>query len=168
LPGQCFFTMSEPLKFDLSTIFPKEEKRPERIPLPSFGGERPRILVADDDPVFRFTLFDVLTRAGFEVVVAETGTEAIAELRRANHSPVAILGWKMQGMDGLEICERMKDAAKAAYLILSDDHAGSHDIATGLEAGADHVWKKSIPAEELVAQVKAGLRIALRLQSAVH
>lgn len=158
--------MSEPLKFDLTKVFPKEEKRPERIPRASLGGDRPRILVADDDPVFRFTLFDVLTRAGYEVVVAETGTEAIAELRKANNSPVAILASKMPGMHGMEICERMKDAAKDAYLILSHEYATSQDIIAGLEAGADHVMKKTIPEEELLAQVKAGLRIALRLKSA--
>jgi len=158
--------MPEPLKFDLTKVFPKEEKRPERIPRPSLGGERPRILVADDDPVFRFTLFDVLSRAGYEVVVAETGTEAIAELRKANHPPVAILGCKMQGMPGMEICNRMKEAAKDAYLILSHEQATSSDIIAGLEAGADHVTKKSVPMEELVAQVKAGLRIALRLKTA--
>jgi len=157
--------MSEPLKFDLTKVFPTEEKRPERIPRPSMGGDRPRILVADDDPVFRFTLFDVLSRAGYEVVVAETGTEAIAELRKAENPPVAILGYEMQGMRGMEICDRMKDAAKSAYLILSHEQATSHDIITGLEAGADHVMKKSVPVEELVAQVKAGLRIALRLKS---
>lgn len=158
--------MSEPLKFDLTKVFPKEEKRPERIPRPSSGGDRPRILVADDDPVFRFTLFDVLSRAGYEVVVAETGTEAIAELRKAENPPVAILGWKMQGIQGLEICERMRDAAKDAYLILSHEHPASPEIVAGLEAGADHVMKKSVPTEELVAQVKAGLRIARRLQNA--
>jgi len=158
--------MAEPLKFDMAKVFPTEEKRPERIPRPSLGGDRPRILVADDDPVFRFTLFDVLTRAGYEVVVAETGTEAIAELRKAENPPVAILGWKMQGIQGLEICERMRDAAKDAYLILSHEQPASGEIVEGLEAGADHVMKKSVPTEELVAQVKAGLRIARRLQDA--
>jgi DNA-binding response OmpR family regulator len=156
--------MSEPLKFDISKVFPSEAKRPERIPLPTYGGDRPRVLVADDDPVFRLMLFDVLSRGGLEPVVAETGAEAIAELRKGDHPPVAILGWTLSGMPGLEICQRMSDAAKDAYLILSHEKPASREIVAGLESGADHVLAKSIPVQELLAQVKVGLRIAARLQ----
>ena len=159
-----YLPVSEPLKFDLSKVFPGEAKRPERIPRPSYGGDRIRVLIADEDPVFRLTLFDVLSRAGYEVVVGETGVEAIAELRKADHPLLAILGWKMEGMGGAEICKRMRDAEKDAYLILSHAGPATPEIVSGLEAGADHVLAKSIPPEELLAQVKAGVRIALRLQ----
>lgn len=148
----------------MSGIFPAEAKRSERLPLPTYGGDRPRVLVADDDPVFRLMLFDVLARAGFEVLVAETGTEAIAELRKADHAPVAILGWSLAGMAGLEICRRMLDASKEVYLILSHDGPSSQQIVTGLDSGADQVLAKSTPVQELAAHVRVGQRIVARIQ----
>jgi DNA-binding response OmpR family regulator len=159
------FCVSEPLKFDMTGIFPAEARRPERLPLPTYGGDRPRVLVADDDPVFRLMLFDVLARAGFEVAVAETGREAIAELRKVDHPPVAILGWSLAGMSGLEICQRMLEAAKEVYLILCHENPASEQIVTGLDGGADLVVGKSVPVQELAAHVRAGLRIAARLHS---
>jgi DNA-binding response OmpR family regulator len=159
------FCVPEPLKFDMSGIFPAEAKRVERLPLPTYGGDRPRVLVADDDPVFRLMIFDVLTRAGFEVVIAETGTEAITELRKADHVPVAILGWNLAGMSGVEICHRMLDAAKEVYLILSHENPSSVDIVNGLDGGADQVLAKSAPVQELAAHVRVGLRIAARIQN---
>ena len=157
--------MSEDLKFDISGIFPAEAKRPDRIPLPSYGGDRPRVLAADEDPVFRLMLFDMLARAGYEAVVAETGTEAIAELRKVDQPPVAILGWNLSGMAGLEICRRMQDAGKEVYLILNHENPTSPEIVSGLNSGAHCVLAKSIPVQELVAHVKVGLRIAARLQA---
>lgn len=158
------FRVSE-LKFDISGIFPAEAKRTERLPLPTYGGDRLRVLVADDDPVFRLMLFDVLVRAGFEVAVAETGTEAIAELRKADHPPVAILGWNLAGMPGLEICRRMLDAAKGVYLVLIHENPSSQDIVKGLDSGADVVLAKSVPVQELAAHVRVGVRIVARIQS---
>jgi DNA-binding response OmpR family regulator len=100
--------------------------------------------------------------AGYEPVVAVTGTDAITELRRADHPPVAILDCDIPGMLATEICERMRDAGKDVYLILIREKPTSHEIVSGLESGADLYLSHSIPPEELIAHVKVGVRIISR------
>jgi len=152
------------LKFDVSKVFPAQEPKRPRITLPS-SGDKPRILLADTDPVYALTLFHTLAQAGYEVVVVENGTDAVTELRKVDHPAVAILQSKMPGMDGSEICERMRDAEKDVYLILGGDASESADIVSGLESGAHQYLRKSIPPEELLAHVKVGLRIISRLKA---
>ncbi len=144
---------------DLAKVFPIAETKPKPIQMQSSGGSKPRILIGDDDPVYTLTLFHFLAQAGYELVVAENGTDAITELRKADHPLVAILDWRMPGMDGVEICERMRDADKDVYLIVGSEQPTTSEIVAGLESGADLYVPKSIPPDELLAQVKVGLRI---------
>lgn len=126
------------------------------------------MLIADEDPVRRLMLYDLLSRAGFAVVVCESGMEAIRELRPLDHPPLAILSENLRGMGGREICERMRDAAKEVYLILNCERVTSDILAAGLDAGADHVSAASAPEVELLAYVKAGLRAVVRRQVATQ
>lgn len=150
---------------DLAKVFPSAKGTPKPIQMPSSGGGKPRVLLGEDDPVETLTLFQTLAEAGFEVVMATNGTDAIAELRKADHPPVAILERQLPGMSGLEICERMRDAGKHVYLILLGRAPASAEIITGLESGADLYLPKSIPPAELAAHVKVGLRIIGRQQA---
>jgi DNA-binding response OmpR family regulator len=154
-------TMSPPeLHFpDVSKVFPGPSVKPSSIPLPPSTGEKTRVLIADEDPVHRLTLFHFLTEAGYEVVITENGAEAIAELRKAIHPPVAILDSRLPGMSGPEICKRMRSVEKLVYLILSSDKTAKEEAAAALEAGADSYLPKPIVREELLALVKSGLRI---------
>jgi len=152
--------MSNAIPFsDLAKVFPSAKGAPKPIQMESSGGGKPRILLGEDDPVETLTLFQTLAEAGFEVVMATNGTDAIAELRKADHPPVALLKSRLPGMSGLEICERMRDAGKHVYLILLASVPASAEIIAGLEMGADLYLPTSIPAGELVAHVKVGLRI---------
>ena len=153
--------MSPPeLQFpDKSKVFPGPVTKPSSIPLPPSTGEKTRILIADEDPVGRLTLFQFLTEAGYEVVISENGHEAVAELRKPNHPSVAILDLMLPGMSGAEICKRMRSVEKLVYLILSSDRTGKQEAAAALEAGADSYLPRPIVREELVALVKSGLRI---------
>jgi DNA-binding response OmpR family regulator len=144
---------------DKLKIFPGSAPKPLSIPLPPSTGEKTRILIADENPVYRLTLFQFLTEAGYEVVIAESGHEAIAELRKAIHPPVAILDWTLPEMSGAEICKRMRSVEKLVYLILSSDKTGKEEAVAALEAGADSYLARPIVREELVALVKSGLRI---------
>jgi DNA-binding response OmpR family regulator len=144
---------------DMSKVFPGRTAKPTSIPLPPSTGEKPRILIADENPVHRLTLFQFLTEAGYELVIAENGTEAIAEMRKPNHPPVAILDSMLPGMSGSEICKRMRSVEKLVYLILSSDKTGKQEAATALETGADSFLPRPIVREELLALVKSGLRI---------
>jgi DNA-binding response OmpR family regulator len=144
---------------DKSKVFPGPTAKPLSIPLPPSSGEKTRVLVADEDPVNRLTLFQFLTEAGYEVLITESGHDAIAELRKTNHPPVAILDLTLPGMSGAEICKRMRSVEKLVYLILSSDKTGKEEAAAALESGADSYLARPIVREELVALVKSGLRI---------
>lgn len=150
---------------DVSKIFPQSEQRKIRpLQVPN-SGDRPRVLLAEEDPVNSLTLFHFLSQAGYEVVVAVTGSDAITELRKADHPSVAVLRAELPEMTGAEICKRMRDADKNVYLILYSEHSTSANIVAALEAGADLYLSKSVPAEELLAHVKVGVRIIGRQQT---
>jgi len=159
--------MPNELKFDFSKVFPAEPPKAPRVPLPSFGGDRPRVLIADEDPVRRLMFFDLLTRTGNEVVVCENGREAIQALRQTDHPRLAILHWTLSGMSGLEICGRMREANKDVFLILTSDGVpATQQIVTGLNAGADVVLAHGADAVLWEAQVKAGLRVMETVRAA--
>src|SRR5205814_3874440 len=98
----------ESIKFpDVSKIFPQAEQQKIKPLQMQTSGDRPRVLLADDDPIHSLAVFQALAQAGYEVVLAVTGTDAISELRKAEHPPVAILRSMLPGMSGIQICERM-------------------------------------------------------------
>lgn len=136
---------------------PDGKSRP--VPLPTHGAEKVRILVAEDNPICRKVLTRALTHAGYDVIGAANGAEAIAELRKPDHPSIAILDWEMPGMDGVEICRRMRDAAKVIYLIIASSHDSMNEIIEGLDAGADDYLTKPVVTDELLAHIKVGLRV---------
>jgi DNA-binding response OmpR family regulator len=158
--------MSGELKFpDLAKIFPQEKKlKPLQV---GGSGDRPRVLLAEDDPVHSLTVFHSLAQAGYDVVVAVSGADAITELRKPDHPPVAVIHASLPEMDGLEISSRMRDADKDVYIILYSDQPTTERLVSGLESGADIYLPKAAAPELLVAQVKVGLRRAARAQAVV-
>jgi phosphoserine phosphatase RsbU/P len=125
------------------------------------------ILVADDDPDWRELLEHLLTGWGYDVVPVSDGQTAWAILNSAEPPSVAILDWVMPGLDGIEICARLRSRATAlaTYLILLTAKADKDDIVNGLHAGADDFLVKPFDVEELRARLKAGLRIIALQQS---
>jgi len=148
---------------DHSKVFPGAEPRKivPRDVIPS--GDRPCILMAVEDPVRSLTLFHFLSQAGYQVVVTETGQDAIRHLRKADHPAVAILDAALSGMSGSEICTRMSDAGKNVYLILMSEHTGTKEMIAALQSGADACLTNSAAPELLLAYVKVGLRTTARL-----
>ena len=140
---------------EFAKIFPKTSEKPVSIPLPSSNGAKTRILVAEADPVARLLLFQFLAQGGYEIVMAETGDDAIAELRKANPPPIAILESGLSGMTADEICRRMRSADKLVYLILLGEGLSVTDC---LEAGANSYLRKPIVETELLGHIKLGLR----------
>lgn len=150
---------------DVSKIFPQSEQNKIKPLQVASSGDRPRVLLAEDDPVHSLTLFHFLSQAGYDVVVAVTGPDAITELRKAGHPAVAVLRAELPGMNGAEICQRMSEAGKNVYLILYSEQPTSEAIVKALEGGADMFVAKSIPSKEMLAHVKVGLRIIAREQA---
>jgi len=68
----------------------------------------PRILIAEDDPVSRRLLHAFLVKWNYEVEAASDGLEALRRLEADNAPPLAILDWMMPGMEGPEICRRVR------------------------------------------------------------
>ena len=120
--------------------------------------DRPRILVVDDLPQNVRLLEAVLVPRGYEVMTAASGEEA---LERLQHGPdLILLDVQMPGLDGYEVCRRVRADPQTAYLPIvmitsSDDEARVN----GLEAGADDFVTKPFDQQELLARVRSLVRI---------
>jgi two-component system response regulator MprA len=116
-----------------------------------------RLLVVDDDPSVREALALVLDLNGFDVATAADGREAIRTL--ALDSPDAvILDVLMPGLDGLEVCRRMRAVGNRTPVLMLTARAEVSDRVAGLEAGADDYLSKPFAREELIARLRALLR----------
>lgn len=124
-----------------------------------------RILIAEDDPVSRRILDSFLKKWGYQVEVCEDGKAAWNILQQEDAPHFAILDWMMPGMDGVEICRKVRERRQQphTYIILLTAKGRKEDIVEGLETGADDYLTKPFDAQELKARVRAGLRI-LELQ----
>jgi sigma-B regulation protein RsbU (phosphoserine phosphatase) len=120
-----------------------------------------RILIAEDDPVSRRVLEAMLAHWGYEVIVTSDGAEAWEILQRPDAPPLAILDWLMPGMDGIEVCQRVRQTSTPTptYIILLTVKTGKEGIVTGLEAGADDYITKPFDHEELHARLLVGVRV---------
>jgi sigma-B regulation protein RsbU (phosphoserine phosphatase) len=124
-----------------------------------------RILIAEDDPVGRRLLEVTLRHWGYDVVVTEDGDQAHAALQAPGAPDVAILDWMMPGLDGAEVCRRLRAEAAgevraAPYLILLTARGESADRIAGLEAGADDYICKPFDSDELRARLRVAERVA--------
>ena len=120
-----------------------------------------RILVADDDRATALRLQRTLERWGFDVVVAHHGDEAWTVLQEDASISLAVLDWMMPGLDGPELCRRIRhDSARAhMYVILLTSRESPADLVAGLDAGADDYLVKLCESEELRARVHVGRRV---------
>jgi two-component system, OmpR family, response regulator MprA len=115
-----------------------------------------RILVVDDDPLLAAALRRPLAYEGFEVEVASSGEEALTSVRE--HGPdLVILDVLLPGIDGLEVCRRLRQASEVPVLMLTARSEVPERVA-GFEAGADDYLGKPFAFEELLMRVKALLR----------
>jgi two-component system, cell cycle response regulator len=119
-----------------------------------------RVLIAEDDLVSRSLLERVLVKWGFEVAVTRDGEEAWQALQQDDAPPLAVLDWMMPGLDGPEVCRRVRglDAPNPPYLILLTARDSKSDIVAGLEAGANDYLGKPFDKDELHARLEVGRR----------
>ncbi len=119
-----------------------------------------RLLVAEDDEPTRMLLVTVLSKAGYDVLEAEDGREALALIRE--HKPDLVISDRtMPQMDGDELCQVVKGDRSLGpiFFIMLSAKASTGDKVTGLDKGADGYLVKPIDRMELVAHVNAGMRI---------
>ena len=138
-------------------------RQPERGPAPQLSfrfacQHRPmRLLVVDDDPSVREALELVLDLNGFGVSTAADGGEAIRTLA-VDRPDAVILDVLMPGLDGLEVCRRMRAIGDRTPVLMLTARAEVSERVAGLEAGADDYLVKPFASEELVARLRALLR----------
>jgi DNA-binding response OmpR family regulator len=129
---------------------------------PKMRGEKPmKILIAEDDPSFRRLLEEKLATWGYDVVVAENGNTALQILQSGDAPRLAMLDWMMSGMDGVEVCRKVREKTDEpyTYLILLTSQQSDEDIVTGMEAGADDYITKPFKHNDLRLRLRAGRRI---------
>jgi PAS domain S-box-containing protein len=120
----------------------------------------PRLLLnVDDNEVGRYSKTRILRHAGFDVIEAETGQKAI-DLVHERHPDLVLLDVKLPDISGLEVCRILKrDYPKLFVLQISASRVTEGDRVRGLDGGADSYLTQPIAPTELVASVRAMLRI---------
>lgn len=120
-----------------------------------------KILVADDDPVNRHLLKILLSKWGYDVSVAIDGEEAWRELQDPAHPRIAILDWMMPGMDGVQVCGKIRaDKTRApTYVLLLTAKQATEDANGRFESVADDYLPKPYAAHELKARLRSAKRI---------
>src|SRR5579872_169577 len=128
-----------------------------------------KILIADDDSLFRRLLYKALEPEG-DVTVVHNGMAAWGAMQKMQGPALAILDWVMPGMTGPEICREARANAKTAgiYLILVTSRSSAADIQAGMRSGADDYVTKPFVQEELRVRVRLGQTIVRLRQMVVN
>jgi two-component system, NtrC family, sensor kinase len=118
------------------------------------------ILIADDDPITRKILANMIVTTGHEAIFAENGIEAW-NILTTKKTRILITDWMMPELDGPDLCRKIRatEWPYYIYIILLTAKDQKSDAIKGLEAGADDYVIKPVHFEELVARIRSGQRI---------
>ena len=116
-----------------------------------------KVLVLEDESSIRFIVIN-LRRAGYEVIEAETGEEALEKLKEHADVRVALLDIMLPGIDGFEVCRRIRATNATIGIIMLTARSQEMDKVTGLMTGADDYVTKPFSPAELTARVDALMR----------
>ena len=119
---------------------------------------RPTILVVEDEELMRRVLHVALRSQGYEVVEAATGNQALLKVRSANPDAI-ILDLGLPDMDGVEVASQVREEHATPIIVLSARGEEQHQI-RALDAGANDYVTKPFREGELMARIRAALRMA--------
>ena len=117
-----------------------------------------KILVVDDERAVRESLRRALELEGYEIELAGDGSEALYRLDGGEEPDAMILDVLMPGVDGLEVCRRLRGTGSKLPVLMLTARTEVEDRVAGLDAGADDYVTKPFALEELLARVRALLR----------
>ncbi len=115
-----------------------------------------RILIIEDDPAILKLLQRGLAYEGYLVDTATDGRSGLL-MARDNHPDLVVLDWMLPGMDGLEVCHRLRTGGEVPIVMLTAKDT-IQDRVQGLDAGADDYLVKPFNLDELLARIRALLR----------
>jgi len=116
-----------------------------------------KILVAEDDPHTRQGLREILMDEGYEVAVAANGSDALVQFE-AQSPQVICLDVMMPGVDGYEVCRRIRQKDQDVAILFITAKSEEIDAVLGLELGADDFIQKPFGIKEVVARIRAVTR----------
>ena len=119
----------------------------------------PRLLLVEDDPAIAEPLQRALARDGYEVTATASGHEAVAAAR-AGRADLVLLDLTLPDLDGLEVCRQIRATDPALPIVMLTARAEEVDLVVGFDAGADDYVTKPFSLAELLARVRARLRLA--------
>ncbi len=114
-----------------------------------------KVLILEDEVSIRSFVVINLQRAGYDVIEAGTGEEALDQLRKNPDTGVAIFDINLPGMDGFEVCRTVRATNKSIGIIMLTARTQEMDKVTGLMTGADDYVTKPFSPAELTARVDA-------------
>ena len=119
-----------------------------------------KVLVLEDESSIRSFIVINLRRAGYDVIEAETGEDALERLKENADTHVALLDIMLPGIDGFEVCRRIRATNTKIGIIMLTARSQEMDKVTGLMTGADDYVTKPFSPAELTARVDALFRRA--------
>jgi two-component system cell cycle response regulator len=129
-----------------------------------------KILLVEDSPIERRQISSYLQGLGLDLTVAENGTDAWEVLQGPDAPTFALLDWVLPGMDGIELCRRIRTLGKNEtyiYTVMLTAKERKENLLTAMEAGADDYLAKPVDLSELKARILVGKRI-LDLQQSLR
>jgi diguanylate cyclase (GGDEF)-like protein len=122
-----------------------------------------RVLIAEDDAVSRLMLRRAVEHLGHEVLVATDGTDAWELYRQNTQNTIDVIvsDWLMPGMDGLDLCRRVRASQRETYtyFMLLTSLEGKQHFMQGMQAGADDYLTKPLDREELRVRLQVASRV---------
>jgi DNA-binding response OmpR family regulator len=119
--------------------------------------EKQKILIVEDEPAILTGLVDVFVFHGFDVTSASTGDQGLTQALTGKFD-LLLLDVMLPGVDGFEICRRVREGDKQQAIIMLTAKSGDDEIIHGLQLGADDYVAKPFSVTQLLLRVKAVLR----------
>jgi phosphoserine phosphatase RsbU/P len=125
-----------------------------------------RVLIVDDDEIVLDYLSLFIGAAGFEVVRATNGQDALTSMQH-DFAQIVVLDIGMPGMDGLELCRAIRRHTYSGYvyIVLHTSRDTDEDILEGLDAGADEYLRKGTPKAQIIRRLSTAQRILAHVRT---